>query len=192
MAQASASASLLADAPRAARLRFWIVIIGVVVIACIRGVIRLPIPGVPTRHRPPRPTASSATLRRRSPSRPRIPFGRPISCCATTVTWYETEHPESGSAASAKLAARAAGLSLVRVVSVMDEHGVPRFRSRELPATVASVSDGIFIVHRDHPGLGVVLSDPLITNSRASPGPGNVTAPSKSVTETRRHRAGRS
>ena len=169
MAQASASATLPADATRAARLRFWIVIIGVVVIAAFAG--------------------SSAYDTWRSynvvVSATNRELGNLAKALANqtedtlqtsdlllrdTVTWYETEHPEPGSVASAKLAARAAGLPLVRVVSIMDEHGVPRLRSRELPATVPSVSDRTYFnAHRDHPGLGVVLSDPLITRAEHLP-----------------------
>jgi PAS domain S-box-containing protein len=169
MGQASASASLLADATRAARLRLWIVIIGVVVMAAFAG--------------------SSAYDTWRSHSVVVSATNRELGNLAKalakqtedtlrtsdlllrdTVTWYETEHPESGSVASATLAARAAGLPLVRVVSIMDEHGVPRFRSRELPATVANASDrAYFIAQRDHPGIGVVLSDPLITKAEHLP-----------------------
>jgi len=169
MAQASASATVPADATRAARLRFWIVNIGVVVIAAFAG--------------------SSAYDTWRSynvvVSATNRELGNLAKALANqtedtlqtsdlllrdTVTWYETEHPEPGSVASAKLAARAAGLPLVRVVSIMDEHGVPRLRSRELPATVSSVSDRVyFSAHRDHPGLGVVLSDPLMTKAEHIP-----------------------
>ncbi len=167
--QKSASGSLLADATRAARLRAWIVIIGVLVIAAFAG--------------------SSTYDTWRSYDRTIAANNRELGNLAKTlaeqandalqtsdlllrdtVTWYESEHPEPGSVASAKLAARAAGLPLVRVVSIMDEHGVPRFRSRELPAYISSISDrAYFIAQRDHPGLGVVLSDPLMTYSEHRP-----------------------
>ncbi len=167
--QQSASGSLLADPTRAARVRMWIVVIGVLVIAAF--------------------ASSSAYDAWRSYERTMSANDRELGNLAKTlaeqaqdalqtsdlllrdtVTWYETEHPESGSVASAKLAARAAGLPLVRVVSIMDEHGVPRFRSRELPATVTSVSDrAYFIAQRDDPGLGVVLSDPLLTKAEHRP-----------------------
>jgi PAS domain S-box-containing protein len=169
MTPAPVPRSLLADATRAARLRFWIVIIGVVVVAAFAG--------------------SSAYDAWRSYNVVVSATNRELGNLAKalakqtedtlqtsdlllrdTVTWYETEHPESGSVASAKLAARAAGLPLVRVVSIMDEHGVPRFRSRELPATVSTVSDRpYFTAQRDHRGLGVVLSDPLITKAEHLP-----------------------
>src|SRR5208282_1899946 len=167
--QRSTSGSLLANATRASRLRTWIVIIGVLVIAAFAG--------------------SSAYDAWRSYERTLAANNRELGNLAKTlaeqaedalrtsdlllrdtVTWYETEHPEPGSIANAKLAARAAGLPLVRVVSIMDEHGVPRFRSRELPATVPSISDRVyFIAQRDHPGLGVVLSDPLMTRAEHRP-----------------------
>ena len=81
-----------------------------------------------------------------------------------TATWYATERPVPSAAADARLAARAAGLPQVREVRIIDEHGMPRFRSRALPEDTAALSDrAYFIAHRDHPHLGVVLSDPLIT-----------------------------
>ena len=171
MAQASASVALLADATRAARLRFWIVIIGVVVIAAFAGSSAYDTLALVRRRRLREPTASSATWRRRSPSRPRIPCRHPISCCATRLPGTQTEHPAPGTAADAKLAARAAGLPQVRVVTIIDEQGIPRFRSRELPPDVSSAfRPGIF--YRP-PGpsrhLGVLLSDPLITQIEHRP-----------------------
>jgi len=87
-----------------------------------------------------------------------------------TAAWYAHERPSPGDAADAKLAARAAGLPQVREVRIIDEHGMPRFRSRALPGDTASLSDrAYFIAHRDHPRLGVVLSDPLITQIERRP-----------------------
>ena len=48
-----------------------------------------------------------------------------------TATWYAERTLCTGSAADAKLAARAAGLPQVREVRIIDEHGIPRFRSRD-------------------------------------------------------------
>jgi PAS domain S-box-containing protein len=169
MAQASTSASLSADATRSARLRFWIIVIGVVVIAAFAG------SSAYDTWRSYNVVVSAANrelgnLAKALANQTEDTLQTSDLLLRDTVTWYETEHPESGSVASAKLAARAAGLPLVRVVSIMDEHGVPRLRSRELPATVSSVSDrAYFIAQRDHPGLGVVLSDPLMTKAEHLP-----------------------
>jgi PAS domain S-box-containing protein len=167
--QSSASGSLLADATRAARLRAWIVIIGVLVIAAFAG------SSVYDAWRSYDRTISAndrelGNLAKTLAEQAGDALQTSDLLLRDTVNWYETEHPEPGSVANAKLAARAAGLPLVRVVSIMDEHGVPRFRSRELPATVPSVSDRVyFIAQRDHPGLGVVLSDPLLTRAEHRP-----------------------
>jgi PAS domain S-box-containing protein len=169
MAQASASRSMLADATRADRLRFRIVIIGVVVITAFAG--------------------SSAYDTWRSYSVVVSANNRELGNLAKalakqteytlqtsdlvlrdTAAWYQTEHPVPGSIADNKLAARAAGLPQVREIRIIDEHGMPRFRSRELPGDSSALSDrAYFIAHRDHPDLGVVLSDPLITQMEHRP-----------------------
>src|SRR5207237_9395819 len=72
-----------------------------------------------------------------------------------TATWYETERPAPGNAADAKLAARATGLAAVREVRIISEGGTPLFRSRALPADNSSLSDrAYFMPQRDHPNLG--------------------------------------
>ena len=170
MAQASASDSLLADATRAARLRFWIVDRRRAGHRRVRGHRPLTIPGARTTTSSPRTTANSAIWRRRSRSRPRTPCRPPISCCATRSlgTRPSALRPELPRTTSWRL--RAAGLPQVREVRIIDEHGIPRFRSRELPADTSSLSDrAYFIAHRDHPHLGVVLSDPLITQIEHRP-----------------------
>ena len=163
LSRASASGSLPTDATRAARLRSWIVILGVAVIAVFAG--------------------SSAYDAWRSYHQDISATHRELSNMAKalagqaegslqladlllreTATWYATERPVPSDAADARLATRAAGLPQVREVRIIDEHGVPRFRSRELPEDNAPLSDrAYFIAHRDQPHLGVVLSDPLIT-----------------------------
>jgi PAS domain S-box-containing protein len=87
-----------------------------------------------------------------------------------TVQWYEHERPAPSEAANARLAMRVAGLPQVREVRILDAHGIPRFRSRTLPHDDASLSDrAYFVAHRDHPQLGVVVSDPLITQIEGRP-----------------------
>jgi hypothetical protein len=115
MAQASASRSLLADATRSARLRFWIVAIGVLAIAAF--------------------ASSSAYDVWRSYHRDIAATQRELGNMAKTLaeqaegslqladlllretaTWYATEHPVPSASADARLAARAAGLPQVREV----------------------------------------------------------------------------
>jgi signal transduction histidine kinase/CheY-like chemotaxis protein len=165
MSQPSGAPSLLADATGAARLRFWIVIVGVLVVAAF--------------------AASSAYDSWRSYGQVISSTNRELGNLAktlaeqaedtlqtsdlllrNTVGWYESEHREPGPAANEKLAARVAGLSQVRELRIIDEHGIPRFQSRPTPGDTASLSDrAYFIAQRDHPHLGAVLSDPLITRT---------------------------
>ena len=169
MAQASASASLLADATRAARLRLWIVAIGTLALAALAG--------------------SSAFDVWRSYHQDIAEIHRDLGNMAKalgehaegsvqladlllreTATWYQHEHPAPGDAPDARLAARTSGLPQVREVRIIDERGIPRFRSRPLPGDDAPLSDrAYFVAHRDHPHLGVVLSDPLLTQIERRP-----------------------
>jgi len=163
MAQASVPRWLPADATRAARLRFWIIIVGVLAIAAFAGssaydVWRSYDRDISATHRELGNMAK--TLAEQADGSLQLAD----LLLRETVTWYQTEHPAPGTAADARLAARAAGLPQVREVRIIDEHGMPRIRSRELPGDDAALSDrAYFIAHRDHAGLGVVLSDPLIT-----------------------------
>ena len=66
--------------------------------------------------------------------------------------------------------ARGAGWFRWACIRIIGEHGTPLFRSRELPADNSTLSDrAYFIAHRDHPNLGVVVSDPLITQIEHRP-----------------------
>jgi PAS domain S-box-containing protein len=163
MAQASASGSLLADATRAARLRYWIIIAGVLAIAAFAS--SSAYDSWRSYHQ-----AISATHRELGNMAKALAGQAEGSLqladllLRETATWYATERPLPSDAADARLAARAAGLPQVREVRIIDERGTPRFRSRQLPEDTAAISDrAYFIAHRDHPNLGVVLSDPLIT-----------------------------
>ena len=169
MSPASASGSLLADATRAARLRFWIVTIGVLVIAAFAGT---------TAYDSWRSydyvifatNRELGNLAKALAEEAQDTLQTSDLLLRDTVTWYETERPAPGSAADDKLAAKAAGLTQVREVRIIDEHGIPRFRSRELPGDISNLSDrAYFIAHRDHPRLGVVLSTPLITQIEHRP-----------------------
>jgi PAS domain S-box-containing protein len=169
MAQVSASSSLLADATRAARLRFWIVTIGVLVIAAFAGTTaydswRSYNNAISTNNR------ELGNLAKALAEEAEDTLQTSDFLLRDTVTWYQTERPAPGSSADDKLAAKAAGLPQVREVRIIDEHGMPRFRSRELPGDTSALSGrAYFIAHRDHPNLGVVLSDPLITQMERRP-----------------------
>ena len=169
MASASASGSLFADATRAARLRFWLVTLGVLAIAAFAGTTAydswLSYHYAVSRNNRELDNLAKALAEEAEDTLQTSDF-----LLRDTVIWYETERPEPGSAADDKLAAKAAGLRPVREVRIVDDHGVPRYRSRQLAADVSPLSDRpYFIAHRDHPHLGVVLSDPLITQIERRP-----------------------
>src|SRR5882757_3078702 len=169
MSQASTSRSLLADARLAARLRFWIVIIGVIAIAAIAGSSAYD-SWHSYRHVISATTRELGNLAKALAEQANDTLRTSYLLLRDTVTWYETERPAPGPAADDKLAARATGLPQVREVRIIDQHGTPRFRSRELTADSSSLADrAYFIAHRDHPRLGVVLSDPLITQIEHRP-----------------------
>jgi PAS domain S-box-containing protein len=163
MVRASATGSLLADASRAARLRFWIVAIGVLAIAAFASSTAydswLSYHNAISRNNRELENLAKALAEEAEDTLQTSDF-----LLRDTVTWYETERPAPGSAPDGMLAAKAAGLRQVREVRIIDENGMPRFRSRQLAADVAPLSERpYFIAHRDHPQLGVVLSEPLIT-----------------------------
>jgi PAS domain S-box-containing protein len=166
---ASASGSLLADATRAARLRFWIIIFGVLAIAAFAGSSaydswRLYHQDISATHRELGNMAK--TLAEQAEGSLQLAD----LLLRETAAWYANERPTASDAANARLAARAMGLPQVREVRIIDEHGIPRFRSRELPADTSALSGrAYFIAHREHPRLGVVLSDPLITQIERRP-----------------------
>src|SRR5438034_551404 len=77
----------------------------------------------------------------------------------------------SQATASGSLLADATRAARLRLwIAIVGELGTPLFRSRELPADNSALSDrAYFIAHRDHPNLGVVVSDPLITQIEHRP-----------------------
>jgi PAS domain S-box-containing protein len=161
--QVSASGSPAADATRAARLRYWIIIIGTLALAALTGssafdVWRSYHLDISAIHR------ELGNMAKALAEHAEGSVQLADLLLRETAAWYQNERPVPGDAADAKLAARAAGLPQVREVRIIDGQGIPRFRSRALPGDNAPLSDrAYFIAHRDHPRLGVVLSDPLIT-----------------------------
>jgi PAS domain S-box-containing protein len=84
-----------------------------------------------------------------------------------TARWYHSESssipPEDLDAA---LAARTSAVKQVREVIIMDARGNVLHRSRGSALTNHNVSDrSYFIAQRDKPGLGMFISEPLITRS---------------------------
>jgi PAS domain S-box-containing protein len=167
--QLSASGSSVADATRAARLRSWIVIMGTLALAAFAGssafdVWRSYHQHISAIHR------ELGNMARTLAEHAEGSLQLADLLLRETAAWYEDERPAPGSPADAKLAARAAGLPQVREVRIIDERGVPRFRSRYLPGDDGALPDrAYFIAHRDQPRLGVVLSDPLITQIERRP-----------------------
>jgi len=163
MAHATTEAGASTAVNGTARLRLWIIVVGALVIAAFAG--------------------SSAydawQARERTIAATKRELGNMASVLAEqtgdtlqttdlllrdTVSWYENEHPTSRQGAQDKLAARTAGLSQVQVVSIIDERGTVRFRSRvALPGTFNISNRDYFIAHRENPRAGVLLSDPLVT-----------------------------
>ena len=169
MPPSSAGRSLLADAALAARLRLWIVVGGALVIATFLAASAYDSWGsyehvITATHRELENLAKALAEQ----------AGNTLQSADVllrdTVAWYETEHPKPSADSDGKLANRASGLPQVREVRILDQHGMARFRSRELPADTDSLSDrAYFVAHRDHPDLGVVLSDPLTTQIEHRP-----------------------
>ena len=164
-----ASGSRASDAMRAGRLRWWIVGIGVLALAALAvssafDVWRSYHQNISAIHRELDNTAK--TLAEQAEGSVQLAD----LLLRETAAWYQNERPGSGSAADAKLAARAAGLPQVREVRIIDEHGTPRVSSRLLPGDDVPLSDrAYFIAQRDNPRLGVVLSNPLITQIEHRP-----------------------
>jgi len=161
--QPPASDPRAAGSARATRLRFWIVAVGALVITALAGssaydVWRSYHQDISATHRELGNMAK--TLAEQAEGSLQLPD----LLLRETVAWYEHERPAPSAAADARLATRATGLPQVREVRILDEQGIPRFRSRALPGDSATLSDRpYFIAHRDQAHLGVILSDPLIT-----------------------------
>ena len=62
------------------------------------------------------------------------------------------------------LAHRAAGMQQVRLLSIVDAHGIQRYSSRDdSPPDLDVSSQSYFIAQRDHPTTGAYISEPLVT-----------------------------
>jgi PAS domain S-box-containing protein len=169
MAQVSPSGSPLADATRAARLRFSIITVGVLVIVAFAGTTAYD-SWSSYNHVITANKRDVGNLAKALAEEAQGSLQLADLLLRDTVTWYENERPPLADAADAKLAVKAAGLPQVREIRILDEQGLPRFRSRQLPGDTSPLADRpYFIAHRDTPGLGVVLSAPLITQVEHRP-----------------------
>ena len=169
MTQALHSDSPIADATRAARLRFSIITVGVLVIVAFAGTTAYD-SWSSYNHVISANERDVGNLAKALAEEAAGSLQLADLLLRDTVTWYENQRPSPGDAADAKLAAKAAGLPQVREIRILDEQGLPRFRSRQLPGDTAPLADRpYFIAHRDTPGLGVVLSAPLVTQVERRP-----------------------
>jgi signal transduction histidine kinase/CheY-like chemotaxis protein len=86
---------------------------------------------------------------------------------ADTARWYRGEGQKIPAAdLNAALAARTSAVPQVREVIIMDAEGNQRYRSRAFATPNHNASDrSYFIAQRDHPGLGMFISEPLTTRS---------------------------
>ena len=88
-----------------------------------------------------------------------------------TARWYRSDTgslpPEDLDAA---LAVRTAGLQQVRQVMIIDARGNQRYRSRALSTPNLNISDrSYFIAQRDNAGVGMFMSEPLVTRTEGRP-----------------------
>jgi PAS domain S-box-containing protein len=166
MSDVLASGSPVADATRAARLRSWVVAVGVLAIAAFAG--------------------SSAYDAWRdynhviaANNRELANVGKALAeqlegslqsidvLLQVTADWYSAlpsdATPES---INGTLATRAAALPQVALLTITDAQGIRRYRSRESAATAFSVTDrSYFAALRDDPQLKLFISEPIVTRS---------------------------
>ena len=88
-----------------------------------------------------------------------------------TARWFRSDTqgvPPEG--LDAALAIRTAGLQQVRQVMIIDAQGNQRYRSRALSTPNLNISDrSYFTAQRDSAGIGLFMSEPLVTRSEGRP-----------------------
>jgi PAS domain S-box-containing protein len=84
-----------------------------------------------------------------------------------TAQWYQSDgHKITPERLDEDLATRTAGLRQVRLLTIVDAQGIQRYRSRGASPPNLDVSDRpYFIAQREHPGVGLFMSEPLVTRS---------------------------
>jgi PAS domain S-box-containing protein len=89
-----------------------------------------------------------------------------------TARWYRNDGPKiAPEHVDDVLANRTAGVSQLRVITIVDAQGIQRHRSRGSSPPNLNVSDrSYFIAQRDGTAAGLFMSEPLITRSENRPG----------------------
>jgi PAS domain S-box-containing protein len=151
--------SLLADATPASRLRFWIVTLGVLVIAAFAGSSAYD-SWTSYRHAIAATDRELGNLAKALAEQAADALQASDLLLRDTAAWYEAERPASDPDAEAKLLARAARLPQVHALLIVDEHGQPLLRPTQLGSAGIDLSrQASFRAHREDARLGVTLSD---------------------------------
>jgi PAS domain-containing protein len=89
-----------------------------------------------------------------------------------TARWYSSDSGEiPPERLDEALASRTAGVRQVRLVTIIDAHGLQRHRSRGHSPPNLDVSDrSYFIAERDGVATGIFMSEPMVTRSEQRPG----------------------
>ncbi|HTB65683.1 MAG TPA: ATP-binding protein [Steroidobacteraceae bacterium] len=89
-----------------------------------------------------------------------------------TAGWYQSTGGKfTAERLNEDLATRTTGLAQVRLLTIVDARGIQRYRSRGSSPPNLDVSDrSYFIAQRDHPAVGLFMSEPLVTRSENRPG----------------------
>ncbi|MFO1205947.1 MAG: ATP-binding protein [Burkholderiales bacterium] len=165
MRDSAAVAGAFAAATRAARLRRWVVVIGL--FAIVANV------AVSAYDQWSSYRFAVANNSRELVNAARILAAQTAGSLKTvdvllrdTADWYLHRGSKATLEAEAALAARADGLPQLLWISISDAQGIQRFRSRAPTRRNVDISDRpYFTAHRDNPTLGLYVSEPLVTRS---------------------------
>jgi len=89
-----------------------------------------------------------------------------------TARWYQSDARQiEPGRLNEVLANRTAGVRQVRLLTIVDAHGIQRYRSRGSPPPGLDVSDrSYFTAQRDGTATGLFMSEPLVTRSEGRAG----------------------
>ena len=89
-----------------------------------------------------------------------------------TAGWYQSEGRQlTPEQLNEDLATRVSGMRQVRLLAILDARGIERYRSRGIVPANLDLSDrSYFIAQRDHPTVGLFMSEPLVTRSESRSG----------------------
>jgi PAS domain S-box-containing protein len=84
-----------------------------------------------------------------------------------TAQWYSSEGRDiPPQRINEILESRTAGVTQISLITIVDAHGIPRYRSRGAPRPDLNVSDrSYFLAQRDDAANGSFMSEPLVTRS---------------------------